>query len=257
MYHYLGLSAMLVMSIQQPNTTLSQYEPLPYAILALVMMLYPLSEFIADVYCGRLKIVVISLISLLMCGILLLLGLTVVVTIRQAQIILALSHNQGILVIILVLSLVSFIIGLMGYQANFIQLGLDQLFEAPSQYLGLFVHYAMWAFNLGSLYFFMNFFMVLCFNEQNKMAIVAIQVLVLIIFIVLLLVSYWKRQWFLSEPGHQNPYKSVYGILKFAKGHKHPLRRSAFTHSDNYIPSRLDFAKEIWRTFHYRAGGKC
>ena len=28
------------------------------------------------------------------------------------------------------------------------------------------------------------------------------------------------------------------------KGHKHPLQRSAFTFSENYIPSRLDFAKE-------------
>ena len=91
MYHYLvGLSAILVMCIQQPNTTLSQYEPLPYALLALVMMLYPLSGFIADVCCGRLKIVVISLISLLICGVLLLLGLTVLVTVRQARIILAL-----------------------------------------------------------------------------------------------------------------------------------------------------------------------
>ena len=225
MYHYLvGLSAILVMSIQQPNTTLSQYEPLPYALLALVMMLYPLSGFIADVCCGRLKIVVISLISLLICGVLLLLGLTVLVTVRQARIILALRHNQGMLVIILaVLSLVSFIIGLAGYQANFVQLGLDQLFEAPSQYLGLFVHYAIWAFNLGSVYFFINFFMVLCVNEQNKMALVAIQVLILIIFTLLLLVSYWKRRWFHSEPGHQNPYKTVHDTLKFAKIHLHPL----------------------------------
>ena len=44
-----------------------------------------------------------------------------------------------------------FVIGLAGYQANFIQLGLDQLFEAPSQYLGLFIHYATWAFHTGSI----------------------------------------------------------------------------------------------------------
>ena len=36
----------------------------------------------------------------------------------------------------------------------------------------------------------------------------------------------------------------MYSIIKFAKSHKHPLRRSAFTHCDNYIPSRFDFAKE-------------
>ena len=38
--------------------------------------------------------------------------------------------------------------------------------------------------------------------------------------------------------------KIVYGILKFAKSQKHPLQCSAFTFSETYIPSRLDFAKE-------------
>ena len=32
--------------------------------------------------------------------------------------------------------------------------------------------------------------------------------------------------------------------MNFAVKHKHPLRRSAFTYADDYIPSRLDFAKE-------------
>ena len=226
MYHYLvGLSAILVMSVPQPNTILSVYEPLPYAILAIVMMFYPLSGFIADVCCGRMKTVVISLISLLICWVLFLLGLSVSVTIKQSRVLLAIRHNQGIFVLILaVLSLLFFIIGLTGYQANFIQLGLDQLFEAPSQHLGLFVHYATWAFRLGSLYFFINFFIILCVNEQIKIALVALHVLVLFILIILLLVGYWKRRWFHSEPGHQNPYKTVYDILKFAKNHKHPIR---------------------------------
>ena len=58
------------------------------------------------------------------------------------------------------------------------------------------------------------------------------------------LISYWKHQWFHIEPGYRNPYKTVYSILKYSKSHKHPLQRSAFTYSENYIPSRLDFAKE-------------
>ena len=51
------------------------------------------------------------------------------------------EHNLGItciIVILAIISLLAFIIGLAGYQANFIQLGLDQLFEAPSQYLVFF-----------------------------------------------------------------------------------------------------------------------
>ena len=49
--------------------------------------------------------------------------------------------------ILLVLALILFSIGLIGYQSNFIQFGLDQLLDAPSHYLGLYVHYAMWAFS--------------------------------------------------------------------------------------------------------------
>ena len=44
-----------------PDISISANDCLPYAILALVTMLYPLSGFTADVCCGRLKVVVISL----------------------------------------------------------------------------------------------------------------------------------------------------------------------------------------------------
>ena len=62
--------------------------------------------------------------------------------------------------------------------------------------------------------------------------------------IALLIISWWKRHWFTSDTGLKNPYKTVFKIINFARKHKHPLRRSAFTYCDNYIPSRLDFAKE-------------
>ena len=71
-----------------------------------------------------------------------------------------------------------------------------------------------------------------------------IKFLYVIVMTLLLLISYWKRQWFHNEPGHQNPYRTVCGILKFTKNHKYPLQRSTFTYSESYIPSRLDFAKE-------------
>ena len=241
-FNFVGLSAALVLSNQTPNAVLSEYEPLPYALLAIVMIFYPLSGFIADVCCGRLKTVVVSLIFLVSCWIVVLVALSVLASISKPEIS-NLKHNEGLVVVVILalISLFTFIIGLAGYQANFIQLGLDQLFEAPSQYLTLFIHYAVWAFHLGSL---INFFMVMCVSDQIKILLVIVRVLVLFVLIILLLISYWKRRWFHSEPGHQNPYKIVYKVIKFAKSHKYPLRRSAFTHCDNCIPSRLDFAKE-------------
>ena len=188
-FNLIDFSALLVPSNPVPNAILSEYEPLPYALLAIVMMFYPLSGFIADVCCGRLKTVVVSLIFLVSCWIIVLVALSVLASIDISS----LEHNQELVVIILAfISLFAFIIGLAGYQANFIQLVLDQLFEAPSQYLVLFIHYAMWAFRLGSLHFLISFFIVICVNNQIKIALVIVQVHVLIpiVLIILLLISY-------------------------------------------------------------------
>ena len=146
-------------------------------------------------------------------------------------------------------SLITFIIGLAGYQANFIQLGLDQLFEAPSRYLVLFIHYTIWAFQSGSVSFRIFYFLIiiiLCSHHGSNQKTLALATTILIntLIIVLLLIGCLKHKWFHIEPGCQNPYKTVYNIINYAKSHKHPLQRSAFTHNDDYIPSRLDFAKE-------------
>ena len=48
----------------------------------------------------------------------------------------------------------------------------------------------------------------------------------------------------LVPSGSKNPYKLVFKILKFAKDHTSPIRRSAFTYCEDELPSRLDLAKE-------------
>ena len=63
-FSLVGFSAALILNNSISNITLSQYEPLQYVLLAIVMMFYPLSGFIADVCCGQLKTVVISLLAI-------------------------------------------------------------------------------------------------------------------------------------------------------------------------------------------------
>ena len=136
-YFFLCVAVATTTSIKGIN--ISVYDSLIYAILAFVMTFYPLSGFIADVCCGRLKTVMTSLCFLLSCIIILEITVTILLPSMQQ------SHSKdyfsrfpGALVLILgLLSTIFFFIGLAGYQANFIQLGLDQLFEARSQHLGL------------------------------------------------------------------------------------------------------------------------
>ena len=74
-YIFVGFAAVIEFEGSQININFSVYDSLSYAILALVMIFYPLSGFFADVCCGRLKIVLVSLVILLFCLIILLIAL--------------------------------------------------------------------------------------------------------------------------------------------------------------------------------------
>ena len=122
------------------------YGFIPYITVTVIMIFYPLSGFIADIYCGRFKTIMISQTLITVS---LLLSCVVVIVLRNKDIgnsykIYCLFQAEGIFVLILLISAaILFSIGMIGYQANFIQFGLDQLLEAPSHYLGLFAHYTM------------------------------------------------------------------------------------------------------------------
>ena len=254
--YYLVLSATQIVVYKNPLTTtsVSVYSSLLFAILALARMFYPLSGFMADVYCGRHKAVMISLCLLLPFTLLVCVVAVLWITLRLTSesndytmhFLSKLSH-QLILSFVL-FPIVLFTIGLVGYHANFIQFGLDQLFEAPSKYLALFIHYAIWAFYLGSLPLKIAASLFWCGKLIRPILRHAIIPTILLgifsLFVVLLIIGRWKCQWFYTEPSQENPYKTVLQVIQFTRKHKYPVQRSAFTYSNDYIPSRIDFAKE-------------
>ena len=216
-----------------------------YGGMAVVALLYPVIGFVADVCCGRFKVVMfcfsLVLFSYLACYISV-----------MSETILAVKHPKhptvpsAILVTCFISILLTFI-GFAGYQANFIQLGLDQQTTAPSEDLALFVHWAMWAHNFGSTLVTLIIQPYQCVNVNIIVKITAGLVLLIlaVFFIVVLIFSCIKYSWFTSgNIRHQNPCKLIFKVLSFARKHKFPLFRSAFTFSDDERPSRLDFAKE-------------
>ena len=254
-YYFVLIVTVALIDTKSESTdiSLSTNDFLAYAILAIIAMVYPFSGLIADVYCGRLKTVQISLLFILTFALLLCLAVIIVYSTNLhfmlMHVNLSAFHLPEVIVlcIILIVALVVYTIGLAGYQANFIQLGLDQLFEAPSHYLSLFILYTIWMFNLGSVPMTAILPLLLCDHQINGAAVgiyVSIPFIISVLLIVLLTISWKKRHWFYVEPGHINPYKTVFKVIKFAKKHKYPLQRSAFTYGDNYLPSRIDFAKQ-------------
>ena len=251
----MGIVAVAVVNskYKRVDIDIGLFGSIPPALLAVIMTLYPISGFIADVCCGRFKTVIVS-VYLILFSLVAFCCITLIIIIKHVGINFTfhmIVHEKSALVCVIIFFVifsVLFIVGLAGYQANFIQLGLDQLLEAPSEYLGLFTHWATWALNISSTLFITIMSLYWCLSKHHRFTLtkvsLSIPFVLLLALLVLVLVTHWKRQWFYSEPGQYNPYRTVFKVLNFARKHKHPLRRSAFTYSDNYIPSRIDFAKE-------------
>ena len=211
-----------------------------YLLMAIVFLVYPVSGFLADVCCGRFKTIIICL-CLMMCS--LLIVVLVIIILNNFQ----LKHVYNSFNAIGLVGFLTFAISSTGYQANYIQFGLDQLLESPSQHQALFVHWAVWCNDVLSGIFVALGAIVDCGKWSLDHA---VNVLVAVVggcsalLLLLLLFTYWKRHWFYTDLRLHNPYRTVVKVLNFARKNKYPLQRSAFTYCDNERPSRLDFAKE-------------
>ena len=218
-----------------------------YLGFAVASLFYPLAGFLADVHIGRYRTIIASLIILLV-GFLSvsfdsILYLTNFITYQFVEM------DKTHVVVFGVFGVIGYIlsvISLAGYQANITQLGLDQLFEFPSDYSGLFVHWMEWVTVVGVSLVDILYTWYACQHEYHaKKVVICLPLVISFCLATLLIIAYWKRHWFYNRGKVKcNSYGLVFKILNFARKHKHPVQRSAFTYTDDEIPSRIDFAKE-------------
>ena len=228
---------------------------LTYGTNALLLIFYPLAGFLADVCWGRYTTVKNSLCFLFWSIVLMLVlaGLallalwfislyssvitTEIITVAVLCVVLGLPVLSGV---------VLFLCSIIAFNANVIQFGLDQLHDAPAESLKLYIHWYVWTNQVGL--FLLRLPSASLFDDILKFITYAsspvLVFLALILLGVTLCLERYKRRWFLIEPGSANPYKLVYKVLRFAKDHTNPIRRSAFTYCEDELPSRLDLGKE-------------
>ena len=206
----------------------------------LQMLFYPVGGLIADICCGRYRIIISSVFSI-WCGLLLYcIACIINISIRENKTF-RIIYDMILLIVALL-----FIIGFTGFQANAVQFGLDQLLHVSSQELSLFLHWFIWPDNFGQLILRIVGVACLCHRLfiRAKIMLSCTAFIFGIIVTVVMILSCWKRQWFHSEPHTHNPYGTVYRVLKFAAKHDKPLRRSALTYCDDERPTRIEFAKQ-------------
>ena len=232
---------------------------LAYGINALLFLFYPLAGFLADVCWGRYTTVKNSLCFLFWSIVLMsfiagmaILGSTTMI-IRSNDINYGPHTTEYITIAVLCLlfglpvicGVVLFFSSTVAFSANVIQFGFDQLHDSPAESSTLYIHWYVWTNQVGL--FLLRLPSAVFSGEIKYIAYASSPVLALIALTFLgisLCFEKYKRHWFLIEPGSTNPYKLVYKVVKFAKDHTNPVRRSAFTYCEDELPSRLDLGKE-------------
>ena len=216
-----------------------------YGNAVVVTCFFPLAGFCADTRCGRYKTVVTSLFILVPVAPLLGVGLLIFIMIMT-------DYNFILWLLLGVTILGS--VGLVGFSANVVQFGMDQLHDSPGEDRTLFIHWYVWTYNASLLAnrLAWNLAVTVPYNTTSRTyyniigycLLESIFLSVSVVLPITLCLARRRRRWFLIEPGQYNPYKLVYGITKFARQHKTPVLRSAFTYCEDEVPRGLDLGKE-------------
>lgn len=192
-----------------------------YSLVAIITLLSPLNGFLADVRYGRYRIVHIGLSVMSVAFLILSINalLTMIIGVMVWR-----NYNIALYVILLLLTTLSFLlffIGHAGYQANLIPFGLDQLLEAPSASLALFIHWIIWADSLGMLIIQVLFGGLMCKYRSEYFIYLSCSLILILTACFLLIVICLRRHCFFSELVHHNPYKMVIMVLNSARKHSH------------------------------------
>ena len=149
--------------------------------------------------------------------------------------------------------------GLIGFTANVVQFGMDQLHDSPGEDSTLFIHWYVWTYyaSFCVVQLAWNFVTVSLYTDTDTngtdtngilptgvLLLALLYIIVVIVLTVTLCLVRRKRRLFLIEPGGLNPYKLVHRVTKFARQHKTPVQCSAFTYCEDELPSGLDLGKE-------------
>ncbi len=211
-------------------------------VRAIVWIAYPLVGWLADTYFGRYHTLVYGM-WIMWAGSLVLLVCAVVVYIHS-------DNTQIDRILYLGVYPVLFIavsIGLAGFQAIVIPFGTDQMPGGSSDQLAAFILWYFWTENFG--FGVVYSYLISC--QLNWKVVSLIQTILQFVLISVALVSNQLfRKVLDTQRAGGNPLKTIHEVLKFARKHKYPQRRSAFTYWEDNEPSRLDLAKRRYGGSH-------
>lgn len=198
------------------------------------ILLYPVAGWLADTRFGRFKVIRASLWMLWSGFLALFIAFLLHSLIRSDK------FEEFTLFGVFPVIFVLVNVGLAGFQANIIPFGLDQMPTGSAEEMSAFVHWYYFTRNIG-----VGIVLTVLLCTSSTVIFVIVQSAVEALFLSsALLIIYCLNKWFVMEPqSRENPFKMVYGVIKFAWKHKSPVNRSSLTYWEDKLPSRIDLGK--------------
>ena len=199
-------------------------------IRAIIGVTMPIAGCLADVRFGRYKVISFSFWIMWLTSLLLTAGLVI----GQLFDLKNNNYYHNIMFIALVVPLG---LGYSGYQANIVQFGVDQLFDASSSEIMSFVIWFSW-----TIFSSLSTVGLIIMYTSDEYKLIAPLFMCINLTLALCLNTLFKNV-LTVEPGTTNPFKLVYKVVRYAIKNKHIRQRTAFSYCENYLPSRIDFGK--------------
>ena len=189
----------------------------------------PFAGWLADIYIGRYRVIRWSIFIMWFAA---LLGAMSSVISNLVE-----SYNTIQTYIIEIMPMVmSF--GFGGFQANAVLFGIDQLYDASTDEIIVFIRLYVWTYFCGAIILYFTY---TCLNVEYRLF---EQLLVCICLTIALVSMFCEKKILVKEPvTRQNPFKLIYKVIQYAIKNKHPRSRSAFTYCEDELPSRIDLGK--------------
>ena len=207
---------------------------------------FPIAGWLADAKFGRQKVITTS-IWLMWWGLLIMVPVLLLITLNPA-LLLKYPHqcNSTLLPIIggtfLGASMILFYVGAAGFLPNSLPFIVDQLSDMSSSWVSSYIRWYSWAQYLG--YILGTFPLVFYNSGLRPPPLVIVAVILLFTQTIVVVTNIFCQTLFTQSQGYDDPYKTVFRVVNFARKHKVPIRRSAMTYWENSLPGRLDLGKE-------------
>ena len=201
---------------------------------------FPIAGWLADAKFGRQKVITMS-IWLMWWGLLIMVSVLLLMLVmpNQCNSSLALPIIGGTF---LCAAMILFYVGAAGFLPNSLPFIVDQLTDMSSLWVSSYIRWYSWAQYIG---FFLwtspLVFYNIRFRPQSPIIVV---VILLFTHTIVVVANIFCQTLFTQSQRYDDPYKTVFRVVNFARKHKVPIRRSAMTYWENSLPGRLDLGKE-------------